>query len=68
MSWKQRFFKPKWQHKNADIRLAAVIEEQDPEFLSHLVEIAGNDSDSRIRCAAIKRLHQLENILKLYPN
>lgn len=68
MSWKQRFFKPKWQHKNADIRLAAVIEEQDPEFLSHLVEIAGNDSDGRIRCAAIKRLHQLENILKLYPN
>jgi len=68
MSWKQHFFKPKWQHKNAEIRLTAVTSEQDPEFLSQLLEIAANDTDSRVRCAAIKRLHQLENILKLAPN
>lgn len=66
MNWKQRLFKPKWQHKDADIRLAAVATEQDPLFINSLVEIAGNDSDSRVRCAAIKRLHQLANILPLY--
>lgn len=66
MNWKQRLFKPKWEHKDVDIRLAAVATEQDPELISSLVEIAGSDDDSRVRCAAIKRLHQLENILKLY--
>src|SRR5690554_3576985 len=67
MSWKKRWFKPKWQHKKADIRLAAVASEQDPELLSQLLEIAGNDPDSRVRCAAIKRLKQLKNILQLLP-
>jgi len=66
MNWKQRLFKPKWQHKDAEMRLAAVATEQDPDFINSLVEIAGNDSDSRVRCAAIKRLHQLANILPLY--
>ena len=68
MSWKQRWIKPKWQHKKADIRLAAVVSGQDPEFLSQLLEIAGNDPDSRVRCAAIKRLQQLKNILTLLPD
>jgi len=66
MNWKQRLFKPKWQHKDAEVRLASVATEQDPDFINSLVEIAGNDSDSRVRCAAIKRLHQLANILPLY--
>jgi hypothetical protein len=66
MNWKQRLFKPKWQHKDAEIRLAAVATEQDPQLINSLVEIAGNDGDSRVRCAAIKRLHQLANILPLY--
>ena len=66
MNWKQRLFKPKWQHKDADIRLTAVSTEQDPQLINSLVEIADSDDDNRVRCAAIKRLHQLENILKLY--
>jgi hypothetical protein len=66
MNWKTRLFKPKWQHKSADIRLESVSTEQDPELINSLLEIAGNDEDNRVRCAAIKRLHQLENILKLY--
>ena len=68
MNWKQRLFKPKWQHKSADIRLESVSTEQDPELINSLLEIAGNDEDKRVRCAAIKRLHQLENILKLYSS
>ena len=66
MNWKQTFFKPKWQNKNADIRLESVSTEQDPDLISSLVEIAENDEDKRVRSAAIKRLHQLENILKVY--
>lgn len=68
MNWKQRLFKPKWQHKDADIRLAAVSSENDPQLINKLVEIAGQDTDSRVRCAAIKRLHKLENIMKLYAS
>lgn len=66
MDWKQHIFKPKWQHKNADIRLESVSTEQDPELIKNLLVIARDDADNRVRCAAIKRLHQLENILKLH--
>lgn len=66
MNWKQRLFKPKWQNKNADIRLDAVSSEQDPRLIASLFEIAEKDADHRVRSAAIRRLHQLENILKLY--
>ncbi len=68
MNWKLRLFKPKWQHKNADIRLESVSTEQNPDLINSLVEIGGNDTDPRVRCAAVKRLHQLGNILKLYAN
>jgi hypothetical protein len=66
MSWKQHIFKPKWQNKNADIRLESVSSEQHPELIGGLLEIAAEDTDKRVRCAAIKRLHQLENILNLH--
>ncbi len=66
MNWKQSLFKPKWQHKDAAIRLAAVNTEQDPQLIGSLLEIAACDDDARVRCAAIRRLHQLKNILRLY--
>jgi hypothetical protein len=68
MNWKPSIFKPKWQSSNADIRLESVSSEQDPELIGTLLEIAAHDEDKRVRSAAIKRLHQLENILKLYAN
>jgi len=68
MNWKQRLFKPKWQNKNVEIRLDSVTHEQHPDLINSLLEIAANDDDSGVRCAAIKRLHQLENILNLYGN
>ena len=68
MNWKQRLFKPKWQNKNADIRLESVSSDNTPDLINSLVEIASNDQDTRVRIAAVKRLHQLENILKLYAN
>ena len=68
MNWKQHIFKPKWQHKNADIRLESVTTEQDPELIKSLLGIARSDEDKRVRCAAIRRLHQLENILNLHAS
>ena len=66
MNWKPSLFKPKWQNKNADVRLESVSNEQHPDLINSLLEIAGNDEDKRVRAAAIKRLHQLGNILKLH--
>ena len=68
MNWKNSLFKPKWQNKNADIRLDSVTSEQHPDLINSLLEIAGNDEDKRVRAAAIKRLHQLGNILKLHSS
>ncbi len=65
MNWKEHLFKPRWQHKDADVRLACVSNEQDPKLIDALLDIAASDPDSRVRCAAIARLHRLENILKL---
>jgi len=65
MNWKPSIFKPKWQSSNADLRLESVSSEQHPDLIGSLFEIAGGDEDKRVRCAAIKRLHKLENILKL---
>jgi len=65
MNWKPSIFKPKWQNSNPDVRLESVSSEQHPDLIGSLLEIAGGDEDKRVRCAAIKRLHKLENILKL---
>ncbi len=66
MNWKPSLFKPKWQNKNVDIRLESVSNDQHPDLISKLLEIAANDEDKRVRAAAIRRLHQLGNILKLH--
>lgn len=62
MSWKEKLFKPKWQHKNPDIRLKAVSSERHPRLTELLPEIALTDEDSRVRLAALKRLSQLNQI------
>lgn len=66
MNWKSQLFKPKWEHKDAEIRLAAVSSGQDPDLIDKLLQIAATDPDVRVRCAAIQRVHRLENILKLH--
>lgn len=44
---------PKWQHKNAEVRLQALAELQDPEVLLALVK---SDPDDAIRAAALARI------------
>src|SRR5512135_3427913 len=53
-------FKPKWQDKEAGVRLAAVAAEADPELLAALPELTRSDPDARVRLAALKRLNDYE--------
>jgi len=53
-------FKPKWQDKDATVRLAAVAADPDPELLAALPELTRSDSDARVRIAALKRLGDYE--------
>jgi hypothetical protein len=56
MSWKQQFFKPRWLHKDPAVRRDAVIHGQELELLAALEDIFQNDTDSRVRAAAARRL------------
>jgi DNA repair protein SbcC/Rad50 len=53
-------FKPKWQDKEATVRLTAVTTEQDPELVAALPELTRSDPDARVRLAALKRLGDYE--------
>ncbi|MFT5140400.1 MAG: exonuclease SbcC [Rhodothermales bacterium] len=56
MSWTQHIFKPKWQHKNPEIRREAVSHAHDAELLKALPDIASGDEDADTRIAAIRRI------------
>jgi len=53
-------FKPKWQDKDADTRLPAVVSDADPNLIAALPELTRSDPDARIRIAALKRLGDYE--------
>ena len=56
MSIKQRLFGPRWQHKDAAVRLQAVSESNDPQLFEQLSTIAHTDDDAKVRLAALRRL------------
>ena len=60
MNWKPHIFKPKWQHKDPDIRREAVATEQDPELSDALGAICREDPDAGVREAAARRLEDLD--------
>ncbi len=60
MNWKPHIFKPKWQHKDPDIRREAVATEQDPELSDALGVICREDPDAGVREAAVRRLEDLD--------
>jgi hypothetical protein len=53
-------FKPKWQDKDANTRLPAVVSDADPNLVAALPELTRSDPDARIRIAALKRLGDYE--------
>ena len=64
MSIKQRLFGPRWQHKDAGIRLQAVSESNDPQLFEQLSTIAHTDDDAKVRLAALRRLDHENQWLK----
>lgn len=54
----KRFFKPKWQHPNPEVRKHALQEVEDDNPI--LVQLAQQDSDMDVRCTALKRIAALE--------
>jgi hypothetical protein len=48
--------KPRWQSKDAAVRRAGVVEDDDAELLANLAKIAREDVDAGVRAAALKRL------------
>jgi hypothetical protein len=48
--------KPRWQSKDASVRRAGVVEDDDAELLANLAKIAREDADAGVRAAALKRL------------
>lgn len=60
-------FKPKWQHSDPKVRLAAVhqLAESDRETLCQL---ATSDSDAEVRQAALARIHDWRHLLALLPD
>ncbi len=52
--------KPKWQHKDAAVRAAAVAGDRSPELVAQLQSFALKDPDVGVRRAAFRRLDDLE--------
>ncbi|RYD16757.1 MAG: DUF349 domain-containing protein [Lysobacteraceae bacterium] len=48
--------KPRWQSKDAAVRRAAVVADDDGDLLANLGRIARDDADPGVRIAAMKRL------------
>ena len=60
MKFLRLLVKPKWQHKDAEVRRAAVAQLHDAELQAALPQILRNDSDAGVRLAALRRLDDYE--------
>ena len=66
MNWKERIFKPRWQHRKEHIRAEAVSSSNDPRIFPELGDIAANDESPLVRQNAIARLTGLEQLRSLH--
>jgi hypothetical protein len=62
------FNKPKWKHKDADIRVIAVSSDSTEELVSQLANISQNDESEKVRSAALRRLTDYSLIAKIAEN
>lgn len=65
MSLRDRLFKPRWQHRDPEVRAAAVASLNDEALRRQLPDIARNDQDLRVRQAAFSRLSRFESLLPI---
>ncbi|MEO7916738.1 MAG: hypothetical protein ABIR16_03775, partial [Dokdonella sp.] len=56
MSLLKKFFKPRWQSRDAAVRRAAVLGDDSAELIVALPRIAREDEDAQVRIAALKRV------------
>ncbi|MCV6588984.1 MAG: DUF349 domain-containing protein [Marinobacterium sp.] len=61
-----RFFKPKWQHHKADVRLQAIskLSADDPESIDILARLALQDPDAEVRAVALSTVDDATLLLK----
>ncbi len=59
-------FRPKWQHKNVDVRLQAIANLKADTDANTLQQIALNDSDAGVRHAAISRINKMDALKTLF--
>ena len=60
-----KFFKPKWQHRNANVRLLEIDNLNDPTILN---QIAQNDADTKVRQAAVIKINDLNILNQIAQN
>jgi len=59
MALLEKFFKPKWQHKDAAVRKQALASLSDEKIL---VKIANQDSDNAVRLLALSKIQSKQNL------
>jgi len=59
MALLEKFFKPKWQHKDAAVRKQALAGLSDEKIL---VQVANQDSDKEIRLLALSKIQSKQNL------
>ncbi|MEM9302424.1 MAG: DUF349 domain-containing protein [Pseudomonadota bacterium] len=64
-SLKELIFKPKWQHKNGEVRARSVALDTDPRLVAALPEIARTDPEAEVRLAAVRRLDDLLPLMRV---
>ena len=53
------FGRPKWQHKNPDVRIEGIDLVDDPDLL---LEIVNTDSDPKVRAKALSRINNPDTL------
>ncbi len=56
MNWKKQLFKPKWLHKDSEVRRQAVNSSTEADLLAELPRIVREDEHPDVRAAAARRI------------
>jgi hypothetical protein len=63
----KNLFKPKWQHKNPEVRINAVkqLSDQQPDHFDIIKQLIASDPEQAVIQAAIEQVSQLNNLIHL---
>jgi hypothetical protein len=60
-----KFIKPKWQHRDPNVRLSEIENLNDPTILNQIIQ---NDTDIKVRQAAVKKINDLTILNQIAQN